>query len=71
MNLSLLVFLCLTLATGLAAAADKKPKKEKPAAKSDQNVFQKTESSIGEWANRNKIWITHRKPEKKSKKGND
>jgi hypothetical protein len=68
MKLSLLVFLCLTLASGLAAAADKKPKKEKPAAKSDKNVFQKTESSIGGWANRNKIWVTHKKPDKKPKK---
>jgi hypothetical protein len=34
--------------------ADKKP--EKSAQKSDQNVFQKTESSVGEWARRNKIW---------------
>ena len=68
MKLSLLVLLCLTLAGGVAAAADKKPKKDKPAAKSDKNVFQKSESSIGEWANRNKIWVTHKKPEKKPKK---
>jgi hypothetical protein len=35
--------------------AKKKPER-KSADKSDKNVFQKTESSVGEWARRNKIW---------------
>lgn len=73
-----ILFLALVLATGLAAADEKKAekkkgkptaeKKAKPAAKgekSDKNVFQKSESSVGEWANRNKIWVTHKKNEKK------
>ena len=30
--------------------------KAKAAQKSDKNVFQKAESSIGDWAHRNKIW---------------
>jgi hypothetical protein len=51
-----------------AAAEDKKPEK-KPAAKSDKNVFQKTESSVGDWANRNKIWVTRKKKNEKDKKG--
>jgi len=37
--------------------AKKKSEKDKKSAdKSDNNVFQKTESSVGEWARRNKIW---------------
>jgi len=37
--------------------AKKKSEKDKKSAdKSDKNVFQKTESSVGEWARRNKIW---------------
>ena len=44
----------------------KAEKKAKPAAKSEQNVFQKTESSVGKWANDNKIWVTH--PDKSGKK---
>lgn len=64
-----IVLLALALSAGLAAADDKKPeKKEKPAAKSDKNVFQKSESSIGEWASRNKIWVTHKKSAKDKKK---
>ena len=74
-----MMFLALVLATGLAAADEKKAekkgkpaaqKKAKPAAKaekSDKNVFQKSESSIGSWANRNKIWVTHPKNEKAKK----
>jgi hypothetical protein len=61
-----IVFLALALA-GTAAAEDKKPEK-KPAAKSDKNVFQKAESSIGDWANRNKIWVTRKKKSEKDKK---
>jgi hypothetical protein len=61
-----IVFLALSLA-GTAAAEDKKPEK-KPAAKSDKNVFQKAESSIGDWANRNKIWVTRKKKSEKDKK---
>ena len=34
----------------------KKKSVKKSAEKSDKNVFQKTESSVGEWARRNKIW---------------
>jgi hypothetical protein len=59
--------LALVLMLGLAtayAADDKKSeskKKAKPAAKSaeksDKNVFQRTESSIGQWAHENKIWV--------------
>lgn len=66
MNRTCMVFLALFLSTGFAAADDKKAeKKDKPAAKSDKNAFQKAESSIGDWANRNKIWVTHKKGEKK------
>ena len=67
MRPALLAFLCLALAGGHAAAEEQKPKKDKPAAKSDKNVFQKTESSIGDWANRNKIWVTHKKNDKAKK----
>ncbi len=72
-----ILFLALVLATGLATADEKKTdkkkgkpaaeKKAKPAEKSDKNVFQKSESSIGDWANRNKIWVTHKKNEKAKK----
>jgi hypothetical protein len=53
--------LALVLALGIASAyADEKKTekkaKAKPAAKSDKNVFQKAESSIGKWAHDNKIW---------------
>ena len=42
-------------------AKKKEPKEEKHAsAKSDQNVFQKSESSIGHWARKNKVWGTPR-----------
>ncbi len=61
------LLLCFVTAVCLADEAkksDKKAeKKAKPAAKSEQNVFQKTESSVGKWANDNKIWVTH--PDKK------
>ena len=67
MRAAILAFLCLSLAGQPASAEEPQPKKDKPAAKSDKNVFQKTESSIGDWANRNKIWVTHKKSEKKKK----
>ena len=66
---------CLLLAALVAAPAfadEQKPKK--PAAKSDKNVFQKAESSIGKWAHDNKIWTksesrgtgtSEKKPKKK------
>jgi len=73
------LLLCLALAAGLAQAADddkpaaKKADKAKPAAKSDKNVFQKAESSIGKWAHDNKVWTrsesrgtAQKKPAKKS-----
>ena len=53
--------------TGSAAAEDRKPEK-KSAAKSDKNVFQKAESSVGDWANKNKIWVTRKKKGEKEKK---
>ena len=71
------LLLCLCTAAAFADEA-KKPekkaeKKSKPAAKSDKNadknVFQKTESSIGEFANKHKIWVTH--PDKSGKKSGD
>jgi hypothetical protein len=61
-----IALLALALA-GTAAAEDKKPE-NKPAAKSDKNVFQKAESSVGSWANRNKIWVTRKKKSDKDKK---
>jgi hypothetical protein len=38
-------------------ASAKKKSEKKPAQKSDKNAAQKAESSIGDWANRNKIWV--------------
>ena len=67
-----IIVLLAALVAAPALADEQKPahkkteKKAKPAQKSDQNVFQKTESSVGKWANDNKIWITH--PDKSSKK---
>ena len=58
--------LALVLAFGLGAAHAQEKKsdtkksakaKAKSEQKSDKNVFQKAESSIGDWAHRNKIWI--------------
>jgi hypothetical protein len=46
----------LILLVALGAHADETKKSEKPAAKSDKNVFQKAESAIGKWAHDNKIW---------------
>ena len=64
MKRPLLALLCLALASGVVVAEEKKAKKEKTAAKSDKNAAQKSESSIGDWANRNKIWITHKDNDK-------
>ena len=53
------LLLLLTVSTAIAFAEDPKPaakKSEKPAAKSDKNVFQKTESSVGKFMRDNKIW---------------
>jgi hypothetical protein len=55
------MFLPLLLAASLAFADEPKPAakkadKAKPAAKSDKNVFQKTESSVGKFMHDNKIW---------------
>ncbi len=61
-----IALLALALA-GTAAGEDKKPEK-KSSAKSDKNVFQKTESSVGDWANKNKIWVTRKKKGEKEKK---
>jgi hypothetical protein len=53
--------------------AAKKSDKAKPAAKSDKNVFQKAESSTGDFLHRNKIWTrseprgtAQKKPAKKT-----
>lgn len=64
MKKTCIAVIALALAAGSAAAEDKKAEKSKPAAKSDKNVFQKAESSVGDWANRNKIWVTRKKGEK-------
>ena len=41
-------------------------KSDKSAQKSDKNAFQRTESSIGDWADRNKLWVrSHKKDDKK------
>lgn len=64
------LLLCLCTAAAFADEAKKSEKKSerkaKPAAKSDKNVFQKAESSVGEFANKHKIWVTH--PDKSGKK---
>jgi len=67
-----LLLAAMLAAAQLHAADDAKkpaPKKEKKAAKksagSDKNVFQKAESSTGDFLNRNKLWTTH--PDKKKK----
>lgn len=69
------LLLAALVAAGSANAEEPKPdakksekaqKKAKPSGKSEQNVFQKTESSLGRWANDNKIWVTH--PDKSGKK---
>ena len=49
------ILLAALLGAGPALGDEQKPAK-KPAAKSDKNVFQKAESSVGKWAHDNKIW---------------
>ena len=81
MHKRIALLLCLVLAAAYVHADDKKAEKaksakkadKKPAQKSDKNVFQKTESSVGEWAHRNKIWTrseprgtAQKKPAKKA-----
>ena len=78
MRVVTLLLLSLTLAGGASLADDPKPaakksEKAKPAAKSDKNVFQKTESSVGEFAHKHKIWTrseprgtAQKKPAKKA-----
>jgi hypothetical protein len=59
MKLRTALLLLLILPAAIAFAEDPKPaakKSEKPAAKSDKNVFQKTESSVGKFMRDNKIW---------------
>jgi hypothetical protein len=62
MNARLLILsLVVALAPGFAAADDKKAEekksaKAKPAAKKEKNAFQKAESDIGNWADRNNVW---------------
>lgn len=46
-----------------AKKKSEKKSEKKPEAKSDKNVFQRTESSVGDWANRNKIWVRSSKKE--------
>jgi hypothetical protein len=66
---TLLVLLVLLAVPGFASAEEKKPEEKKAAtkkpaakksaaksAKSDKNVFQKAESSVGDAAQRSKIW---------------
>ena len=69
------LLLALVLAAGSASAdepksdakkSEKAEKKAKSSGKSEKNVFQKAESSVGKWANENKIWVTH--PDKSGKK---
>jgi len=71
------LLLSLMLAAGPGLADEPKPaakkSEKKAAAKSDKNVFQKTESSVGDWAHRNKIWTrseprgtAQKKPAKKA-----
>ena len=59
MKLRTALLLLLTLPAAIAFAEDPRPaakKSEKPAAKSDKNVFQKAESSVGKFMHDNKIW---------------
>ena len=77
MRATIVLLLSLMLAAAPSLADEPKPaakKSEKEAAaKSDKNVFQKTESSVGDWAHRNKIWTrseprgtAQKKPAKKT-----
>ena len=72
MKTTIIVLLAALVAAAPAFADDPKPahqkseKKAHPAKKSDKNVFQKTESSVGKFMNDNHIWVTH--PDKSGKK---
>jgi len=77
MRVTTALLLSLMLAAGPGLADEPKPAakkaEKKAAAKSDKNVFQKTESSVGDWAHRNKIWTrseprgtAQKKPAKKA-----
>ncbi len=69
-----IIVLLAALVAAPAWADEQKPahkkseKKAKPAQKSDKNVFQKTESSVGKFMNDNHIWVTHPDKSKKSEK---
>jgi len=57
----LILSLALTLAPGPLFADDKKADEKKAAkakssGKKEKNVFQKAESDIGNWADRNNVW---------------
>src|SRR2546428_14134148 len=60
MRAAIVLLLSLMLAAGPGLADEPKPaakkSEKKAAAKSDKNVFQKTESSVADWAHRNKTW---------------
>ena len=72
MNQTAALLVCLVFSLGLARAEEPKADatksdKPKPAAKSDKNVFQKAESSLNDWARKNKVWTTgEKKSEKKA-----
>jgi hypothetical protein len=72
MNRTAALCICLVLSLGFARADEpkadaKKSDKPKPAAKSEKNVFQKAESSLTDWARKNKVWTTgEKKSEKKA-----
>ena len=60
MNARLLILsLALALVPNISSADDKKPEQKKAAAKStkkEKNVFQKAETDVGNWADRNNVW---------------
>ena len=62
MNARLLILsLALALAPGLSFADDKRADEKKSAkatksGKKEKNVFQKMESDVGNWADRNNVW---------------
>ena len=74
---NILVVLCsLFVALGAAHADEKtadskksekakKAEKKKAEKKDDRNAAQKAESSIGDWANRNKVWMHSSKKSEK------
>jgi hypothetical protein len=69
MRVTAILLLSLALAAQPGLAEDPKPAAKKPA----KNVFQKTESSVGEFAHKHKIWTrseprgtAQKKPAKKA-----